>query len=259
MPQKVLISTVAAIICVLFVVGAGCVSTREGTPAPTTQTPAMTGTQTQVTTPIPTQAVMPQVTAAGTPMPRDEALDRDGTLVRDAAFNALLAKSAEEIANKTDLVVFEMSQSETLTKLGYSSARLFLAAEDLGYTTESYYDQMLKTKASTMENENKRIAYIQFLYPAKNAAFHIADAAEAESFGDYQTALVMAGAAKEDLAGIEKGSDLPIESRYNRLNVYLAEFIGRMRDNLVQQNTVETILSSKISDRSPGDRFPRRS
>jgi hypothetical protein len=202
---------------------------------------------------------MPQVTAAGTPQPRDEALDRDGMSARDAAFNALLAKSAEEIANKTDLVIFEMSQSETLLKGGYSSARLFLAADDLGYTTESYYDQMLKTKASTMENENKRIAYVQFLYLARNAANHIADAAEAESFGNYQIALVMAGAAKDDLAGIEKGSDLPLKSRYNRLNVYLAEFIGRMQDNLVQQNTLETILTSRISDRSPGDRFPRRS
>ena len=68
-----------------------------------------------------------------------------------------------------------------------------------------------------------------------------------------------AGAAKDDLAGIEKGSDLPMKSRYNRLNIYLAEFIGRMQDNLVQQKTVETVLRSQISDRSPGDRFPRRS
>jgi hypothetical protein len=259
MPQKVLISTIVAIICVLFIVSAGCVSTKEGAPAPGTQTPAVTGTQSQVATPVPTQAVMPQVTAAGTPIPRDEALDRDGTLARDAAFNALLAKSAEEIANKTDLVIFEMSQSETLLKGGYSSARLFLAADDLGYTTESYYDQMLKTKASTMENENKRIEYIQFLYLARNAANHIADAAEAESFGNYQAALVMAAAAKDDLAGMEKGSDLPVKSRYNRLNVYLAGFIGRMQDNVIQQKTLETILTSRISDRSPGDRFPRRS
>ena len=259
MPQKVLISTVVVIVCVLFIVSAGCVSTKEGAPVPGTQTPAVTGTQTQVTTPVPTQAVMPQVTAAGSPIPRDEALDRDGTSARDAAFNALLAKSAEEIANKTDLVIFEMSQSETLTKIGYSSARLFLAAEDLGYTTESYYDQMLKTKASTMENENKRIAYIQFLYLARNAAYHIADAAEAESFGNYETALVMGAAAKNDLAGMEKGSDLPVESRYNRLNVYLSTYIGRMQDNLIQQKTLETALRYKISDVSSGDRFPRRS
>jgi hypothetical protein len=244
---------------VLFIVGAGCVSTREGAPVPGTQTPAVTGTQTPVATPVPTQAVMPEVTAAGMPISRDEALGGDGTLVRDVAFNALLAKSAEEIANKTDLVIFEMSQSETLTKMGYSSARLFLASEDLGDTTESYYDQMLKTRASTMENENKRIAYIQFLYLAKNAAYHIADAAEAESFGNYQIALVMGAAAKDDLAGMEKGSDLPVMSRYNRLNVYLAEFIGRMQDNVIQQKTLETILTSRISDRSPGDRFPRRS
>lgn len=259
MHRKGLIWTYMGVICVLFIVGAGCISTKEGAPAPGTQTPAVNGTQTQVITLVPTQTVMPQVTAAGTPIPRDEALNRDGTLARDAAFNALLAKSAEEIANKTDLVIFEMSQSETLLKGGYSSARLFLAAEDLGYTTESYYDQLLKTKASTMENENKRIAYIQFLYLAKNAAYHIADAAEAESFGDYQAALEMAAAAKEDLAGMEKGSDLPLKSRYNRLNVYLAEFIGRMQDNVIQQKTLETILTSRISDRSPGDRFPRRS
>jgi len=98
MPQKVLTWTVAAIICVLFIVSAGCVSTKEGAPAPGTQTPAVTGTQTQVATPLPTQAIMPQVTAAGTPIPRDEAMDRDGTSARDAAFNALLANSAEEIA-----------------------------------------------------------------------------------------------------------------------------------------------------------------
>lgn len=259
MPQKVLISTVLAIICVLFIVSAGCVSTREGAPAPGTQTPAVTGTQTLVATPVPTQSVMPQVTAAGTPIPRDEALARDGTLARDAAFNALLAKSAEEIANKTDLVIFEMSQSETLLKGGYSSARLFLAADDLGYTTESYYDLLLKTKAGTIENENKRIEYIQFLYLAKNAANHIADAAEAESFGDYQDALVMAVAAKANLAQMEKGADLPIASRFNRLNVYLSTFIGRMQDNLIQQKTLETAVRYKISDVSSGDRFPRRS
>ena len=73
----------------------------------------------------------------------------------------------------------------------------------------------------------------------------------------------MAAAAKDDLAGIEKGSDLPVKSRYNRLNVYLAGFIGRMQDNVIQhviqQKTLETILRSQISDRSPGDRFPRRS
>jgi len=68
-----------------------------------------------------------------------------------------------------------------------------------------------------------------------------------------------AAAAKDDLAGMEKGSDLPLKSRYNRLNVYLAGFIGRMQDNLIQQKTLETILRSQISDRSPGDRFPRRS
>ena len=259
MPQKVLIWTVAVIICVLFIVSAGCVSTKEGTPAPGTQTPAVTGTQTQVATPVPTQAVMPQVTAAGSPIPRDEALDRDGTSTRDAAFNDLLLKSAGEIANKTDLVILQMSQAGTASQAGYSPARLFLASNDLGYTAERYYDQLLKTQASTFENENKRIAYIQYLYLEKNAANHIADAAEAEAFGDYQTALVMALAAKADLMGMETGPVQIISSRNVLLNVYLAEFIGRMRDNLVQQKTLETVLRSQISDRSPGDRFPRRS
>jgi hypothetical protein len=58
---------------------------------------------------------------------------------------------------------------------------------------------------------------------------------------------------------MEKGADLPITSRFNRLNIYLSTFIGRMQDNIIQQKTLETAVRYRISDVSPGDRFPRRS
>jgi hypothetical protein len=41
---------------------------------------------------------------------------------------------------------------------------------------------MLKTNITTPENEAKRIASVQFLNSARNAADHSADAAQAESF-----------------------------------------------------------------------------
>ena len=257
MSHRILTGALAGIICVLFILCAGCTTVQDGAPVPGTQTPAATETPAVAATPIITPTIRPDLTPVGMPAPRDTALDQYSPSVRDAAFNALLVKSLDEIANKTDLVIFQMSQSETMTKLGYSPARLFLAADDLGYTTEMYYDQVLKTEAYTMENENKRVEYVQFLYSAKNAANHITDAAEAEALGDYQGALLMAMAAKADLAGIEYGPDLPISSRFNRLNVYLSEFIGRMQDNIVQQKTLETAAGYKRSGMSSSDMFPR--
>jgi hypothetical protein len=47
---------------------------------------------------------------------------------------------------------------------------------------------MLKTNTTTPENEAKRMASVQFLNSARNAADHSADAAQAGSFGDYQNA-----------------------------------------------------------------------
>jgi hypothetical protein len=164
MQQKVLAGILSGIICILFVLGTGCTSLKEGTPVPTAPTPAATGTQTVVATPVTTPSIRSEVIAVSTFQSRDDVLDRDGTIVRDAAFIMVFNKSAYEIANKTDLVILEMSQSETLLQVGYSSARLYLAAEDLGFTTENDYNLMLKTEATMPENKAKRIAYIQFLY-----------------------------------------------------------------------------------------------
>jgi len=101
----------------------------------------------------------------------------------------------------------------------YSSAVLYLRAEDPGFTTENYSNEMLKTNTTTPENEAKRIAFIQFLYSAKNAAYHIADVAEAESFGDYQNALSCLQTAKGDLRNIEVNAALPPTNSYNvRIN-----------------------------------------
>jgi hypothetical protein len=53
----------------------------------------------------------------------------------------------------------------------------------------NYYDLVLAIKANTPpEDETKRIACLQFLYPARYAAYLIANAAEAESSGDFLNA-----------------------------------------------------------------------
>lgn len=63
---------------------------------------------------------------------------------------------------------------------------------------------MLKTNTTTPENEAKRIASVQLLNAAKNAADHRADAAEAESlFFDYQNARACLQKTKGDLRNIE--------------------------------------------------------
>jgi hypothetical protein len=78
---------------------------------------------------------------------------------------------------------------------------------------------MLKTNTTTLEKEARRIAFIQFLYSAKNAAYHIADAAEAERFGDYQNALSCLQTAKGDLRNIEVNAALPPTNSFNvRIN-----------------------------------------
>lgn len=251
MYQKVLIGTFSCVICILFIVCAGCTSIKEGTPVPATQTPAATETLTMVATPVPNPSIRTNITANISLLPRDVVLDRDGTIAGDAEFTLLFLKSADEITNKTDLVILAMAQSETLLQMGYSPARLYIAAEDLGSTTENYYNLILKTRPTTPENEVKRIAYIQFLYTTKNAAYHIADAAEAESFGDYQSALAMASAAKVDLNAIKQNPDLPPTTRYNRLNIYLSSYIGNMNDKVVQQQNLETNKRPQTPDRFP--------
>jgi hypothetical protein len=251
MRQKVLTGTFVVVICVLFIFCAGCFSTKDGMRVPVTQTSVTTEMHTVVVTAVATPSIRSEVIAVSTLQSRDNVLDRDGTLVRDAAFIMVFNNSAQEIANKTDLVIFEMSQSETLLQVGYSPARLYLAAEDLGFTTEKDYNLMLKTEATTPENEAKRIAYIQFLYPAYTAAYHIADAAEAESFGDYQNALAMAAAAKVDLQAIKENPALPPITRLNRLNIYLTSYIGKMQDKVVQQQNLETNKRPQTPDRFP--------
>lgn len=78
---------------------------------------------------------------------------------------------------------------------------------------------MLKTNTTTLEKEARRIAFIQFLYSAKNAAHHRADAAEAESFGDYQNVRAHLQTVRGDLRNIEVNPALPPTNPYNvRIN-----------------------------------------
>lgn len=248
MQQKILTGTLVTVICVLFIVCSGCTSIQEGTSVPGTKTPAATETHTLVATPAPTPPVNIEVTPAGTPLPFDNVSDRDDTSDPDAAFNVFFVKSSEEIVNKTELVLQAMVPGTSAVQLVYSPSLLYLRAEDLGFTNEKYYTQLLTMKATTPENQAKRIAYLQFLYSAGNAAYHLADAAEAESLGDYQTSLIMATAAKADLQTIERNPDLPPITPYNTLDVFLNEYIGRMRDK---------VIASEMNERiSQDDRFP---
>jgi hypothetical protein len=78
---------------------------------------------------------------------------------------------------------------------------------------------MLKTNTTTPENEPKRIASVQLLNAAMNADNHRADAAQAESFGDYQNARACLQTAKGDLRKIEVNPALPpTNSYYVRIN-----------------------------------------
>ena len=78
---------------------------------------------------------------------------------------------------------------------------------------------MLKTNTTTPENEAKRMASVQFLNSARNAADHSADAAQAGSFSDYQNALTCLQTAKGDLRNIKVNPALAPTNSYNvRIN-----------------------------------------
>jgi hypothetical protein len=248
--QKILTGTVILIICVLFVVCSGCTSKQEGTIPTFTQTPKATETHTAVVTPVTTPSDISPVPAEGTRLPPDDLVYREGIEDPDAAFNLFFLKSQAEIINKTNLLLEAMVPGSMAIEAVYSPSLVYVRAEDLGYTTENYYDQLLNMQVDTPEIEMKRIAYIQFLYSAKSSAYHIADAAEAESFGDYRDALVSATAAKLDLQTIEADPDLPPTIPYNLLDVFLNEYIGSLRDKA---------LASEIKESdSSGSRFPSR-
>jgi hypothetical protein len=235
MDQKVITAALMAFICVLFISCAGCATMQERTPVPTTQSPTVTETHTTITTPVATPTVQSEATAVSTPLPSHETADRSGTSDPDAAFNVFYVKSTEEIVNKTGDVIEAMAIGSVVLQAAYSPAVLYLKAEDLGFTIDRSYVQTLTIKTNTPEGEEKRIAYLQFLVPARSAAYHIADAAAAESDGDYEYALSMARAAKGDLWYIEANPDLPPTSYYNTLNIFLSEYIGRLSDKVIQQ------------------------
>jgi hypothetical protein len=246
MKQKILMGTFIVLICVLFVVFSGCTSKQEGTLPPATQTPVATGIPTAVVTPIPTPSDISAVPAVGALLPPEDLVYREGTGDRDIAFNILFLKSQSEIVNKTNDLIEAMVPGSMAVQAVYSPSIVYVRAEDLGFTAEKYYDQLLKMKTSSPENEMKRIGYLQFLNSAKSSAYHIADAAEAESFGDYENALSMATAAKSDLQNIEVEPDSPPTIPVNLLDVFLNEYIGRMKDK---------VTAMKESS-SGGSRFP---
>jgi len=235
MRQKVLIGILLGIFCILFVLGTGCTSLKEGTPVPTAPTSAATGTQTVVETPVTPLPTSSKVIAAKMPQSDTTPLDHDGTLTSDAAFNIFFVKSTNEIVNKTTSVIQAMVPGSLSVQAVYSPAILYLEAEDLGHTIERDYDLALNMKTNTPKTEEKRIAYLQFLYSAKNGANHIADAAAAESNGDYSTALAMSKAAKIDLREVKVDPDLPPTIPFNTLNIFLTEYIGRVNDKVIQQ------------------------
>lgn len=235
MRQKVLIGILLGIFCILFVLGTGCTSVKEGTPVPTAPTSAPVTTQTVVetqATPIPT---ISKVIAAEMPQPDTTLLDRDGTSASDAAFNIFFVKSTVEIVNNTGDVIDAMVPASLSVQAVYSPAILYLEAKDLGHRIERDYDLALNMKTNSPETEQKRIAYLHFLYVAKNGANHIADAAAAESNGDYSTALAMSKAARIDLRELKVDPDLSPTVPFNTLNIFLTEYIGRVNDRVIQQ------------------------
>ncbi|MDD1710319.1 MAG: hypothetical protein LUQ37_05360 [Methanoregulaceae archaeon] len=250
MNQKILMGTFIVIVCVLFVVGSGCTSKQEGALPPATQTPEATITPTAEVTTVTTPSNTTPVPTANTPLLQDDLLNREGTGDQDTAYNLFFLKSQAEIINKTNDLIEAMVPGSMTVQAVYSPSLVYVRAEDLGYTTENYYDRVLEMKVYTPENEMKRVAYLQFLYSAKSSAFHIADAAEAESYGNYRDALVMASAAKLDLQNIEADPDLPPTLPYNLLDVFLNEYIGRLRDKEIASEIKESTSS--------GSRFPSR-
>jgi hypothetical protein len=251
MHQKVLIGTLLGIFCILFVFGAGCSSTKEGTPVPTAPTSEATATQTVVETPVTTLSTSTKVIATEMLQSNTTLLDRDGTSASDAAFNIFFVKSTDEIVNKTTSVVQAMVPGSLSVQAVYSPAILYLEAKDLGHTIERDYDLTLNMKTNTPETEEKRIAYLHFLYMAKSGANHIADAAEAESFGDYSTALAMATAARTDLRNVKVDPDLPPTVPFNTLNIFLTEYIGRVQEKVIQQQNEQTNQRPQSEARFP--------
>jgi hypothetical protein len=247
MHQKMLLGTLLTAICLLFIISSGCTSIQEGTSVPDTKTPVATETYTVGVTPLPTSPTKSEVAPDNMLLSLENVSGQ--TLEGDAGLHVFVVNSAEVIVNKTVLVIQAMVPGTSSAQLVYSPSVLYMRAEDLGYTTEKYYDQLLPMEATKPENEAKRIAYLKFLYSAKNAAYHLADAAEAESLGDYQSALDEAIAAKGYLQTIERNPDLPPITPYNTLDAFLNEYIGRLRDK---------VTASKINERDlGGDRFPR--
>jgi hypothetical protein len=232
--------TFIVFICVLLVVCSGCTSKQEGTRPPTTQTPEATKTPTTIVTPISNPSNISPVPAVGTLLPPDNLVNREGTGDQDTAFNVLFLKSQAEIINKTNSLLEVMVPGTMSVQAVYSPSMVYVRAEDLGYTADNYYDQVLNMKANTRENELKRVAYLQFLYSAKSSAYHIADAAQAESYGNYQIALVTANQAKSDLSDIEANPDLPPTIPYNLLDIFLNEYIGRLRDKVIASEIKES-------------------
>jgi hypothetical protein len=251
MHQKILLGTLSGIICILFVLGAGCTSLKEETPVPPAPTSAVTGTQTVVETPITTLPTSSKVLAAEMQQSNTTLLDRDGTSASDAAFTIFFVKSTTEIVNKTASVVQAMVPGSLSLTAAYSPAILYLEAKDLGHTIERDYDLTLNMKTNTPKTEEKRIAYLHFLYSAKNGANHIADAAEAESFGDYSTALAMSTAARLDLRDIKVDPDLPPTVPIKTLNIFLSEYIGRVQEKVVQQQNEATNKRPQSEARFP--------
>ena len=240
MHQKVMAVALMTFVCVLLIACAGCTSIQEKPQVPTTQSPAITETRTTIATPVPTLPITSEVTAVSTLLPRDEMADRDGSSDHGSAFNVFFVKSQAEIINKTNDLVEAMAPGSMTVQAVYSPSVVYIKAEDLGFTIEKYYDMVLNFKTNTPEDETNRIAYLQFLSSAKSPANRIADAAEAESFGDYQNALAMATAAKVDLRNIKVDPDLPPTIPYNLLDVFLNEYIGRLRDKVSAIETKET-------------------
>ena len=251
MRQKVLIGILLGIFCILFVLGAGCTSLKEGTPVPPAPTLAANGTQTVVETPLTTLPISSKVIAAEMQQSNTTLLDRDGTSASDAAFNIFFVKSTNEIVNKTTSVIQAMVPGSMSVQAVYSPAILYLEAKDLGHTIERDYDLTLNMKTNTPETEEKRIAYLQFLYMAKSGANHIADAAEAESFGDYSNALAMSTAARIDLRDIKVDPDLPPTVPIKTLNIFLSEYIGRVQEKVVQQQNEATNKRPQSEARFP--------
>jgi hypothetical protein len=251
MHRKILMGTLLGIFCILFVLGAGCTSLKEGTPVPPAPTLAATGTQTVLETPVTTLPPSSKVIAAEMQQSNTTLLDRDGTSASDAAFTIFFVKSTTEIVNKTTSVVQAMVPGSLSVQAVYSPAILYLEAKDLGHTIESDYDLTLNMKTNTPETEEKRIAYLQFLYMAKSGANHIADAAEAESFGDYSTALAMSTAARTDLRDIKVDPDLPPTVPIKTLNIFLTEYIGRVQEKVIQQQNEATNQRPQSEARFP--------